>query len=107
MPGLVLCHSAPCAPRRCYTARMMLRILARTLLYAVPLAATVLLGACATAEESVEAFDRGQHDLSGPVLEGERIIEDTGAAITGTEPAYKKGGTFFVMPDSKDAFGTN
>lgn len=66
-----------------------------------------LLAGAAGCASAVDAFDRGQHEAAEPILRGEHYIEDQGARITGTEPAYKQGGTFFVQPSSKDAFGTD
>ena len=75
---------------------------------AAVLLAIASVGACATADGGVDAYDRAQHRAADPVLRGERVIEDAGARLTGTEPAYKKGGSFFINPsDSRSAFGTD
>ncbi len=62
-------------------------------------------GACATADSTVETYGRTQERVTRPVVAGEHFIEDAGARITGTEPAYKQGGSFFVNPDDESSFG--
>lgn len=90
-------------PRLVKSARA---IAARTRV-AAAVAVLLGLGACATADEGAAVYDRGQQRAAEPVLGGERFIEDAGARITGTDPAYKHGGSFFINPDDRNAFGTN
>lgn len=64
------------------------------------------LGACATADSSVAVYDRAQRRAAAPVLQVERFVEDVGARVTGTAPAYQEGGTFFIDSDvDRSAFG--
>lgn len=66
------------------------------------------LGACATVDSGVAAYDRAQQSAAVPVLQMERLVEDAGARITGTTPAYQKGETFFInSEDHRSAFGTD